>query len=490
MTSITDNNPLIVTTSAGQVQGIRTSTHNEFLGIPFAEPPVDDLRFQNPVKKAPWDGIFHADHYGAKPPQFVEPSHEQSFTSHPVREDDHWLNLNIYAPHDAHNCPVFVWIYGGAYVWGANSYKLYSGYEFARSGVVFVGINYRTGIEGFAHFPDSPDNRGIADQILALEWVQENIAAFGGNPHNVTIGGESAGSMSVGALLASPKSQGLFHRAIMQSGTPHTVSKKTANVFSEEMAKLLESEFTAEAFKKHSHDDIVHAYRKIAAQADKATNIMTFHPVIDNDIFVEDPFTFLLHNPSPVPLLIGYNAEEFSLWSHLFNLYANVTCDNLPEAVEEISLPRDIAEAYQEYYRGTDKADEVFTYYATDYAFAAPIRLLLQAQSGRAYGYIFSWKHPKYFNSAFHVLEIPFVFNLLEEQPCNILPGPEAPKELAEHMHSVWVNFIEHGKPGWEASEQPGTYYEFDYPIKPFTDLSIDPRGQLIDLWTSLYQKK
>lgn len=214
------------TIDAGTVEGFRTASGvNAFLGIPYAAPPVRDLRWRDPQPVTPWSGTFHADRYG---PQCIQPlrnTQANQYSGAEITSED-CLSLNVWAPPDARKRPVVVFIHGGAFFIGSASMPLYAGDSVARHGAVFVNLNYRLGVLGFLAHPalsrESPNatsgNYGFLDQIAALQWVKRNIAQFGGDPDNVTIAGQSAGSMSILTLQSSPLAKGLFQRAIGMSG--------------------------------------------------------------------------------------------------------------------------------------------------------------------------------------------------------------------------------------------------------------------------------
>ena len=204
-----------VRTTAGTVQGRHEDGLAVFRGIPFARPPVGALRFQAPQPAEPWAGTRDASEFGAPPPQ---PQGRMVSAPPGAGDPDDWLTVNVWSPSPgAARLPVLVWIYGGAYVAGASSAPGYDGSALARRGVVVVSFNYRLGMEGWAQLTGAPANRGLLDQVAALRWVQDNIAAFGGDPGQVTVFGESAGGGSVASLLAMDTAAGLFQRAILQS---------------------------------------------------------------------------------------------------------------------------------------------------------------------------------------------------------------------------------------------------------------------------------
>jgi para-nitrobenzyl esterase len=224
----------VTATTGGKVRGTHREDVHRFRGIPFAAPPVGPRRFRPPAPAAPWDDVLDATHAGPLAPQPESPL-EQMLGAPPPRWDEaRCLTLNITTPGlDDARRPVMFWIHGGAFLNGAGSSPIYNGTTFARHGdVVVVTVNYRLGAFGFLHLDDifgddlaGSGNAGILDQVAALEWVRDNIAAFGGDPDDVTIFGESAGGMSIGTLLGLPAAEGLYHRAIIQSGSSSFASR-------------------------------------------------------------------------------------------------------------------------------------------------------------------------------------------------------------------------------------------------------------------------
>ena len=238
----------IVQTSYGELRGTRAEGLHIFRGVPFARPPAGARRFRPPERPAAWAGVRDATRFGPAAPQslgLLGPVFSLGIT----RMDEDCLSLNVWTPGvDSRRRPVLVWIHGGAFVLGAGSQSLYDGAVLARRGdVVVVTINYRLGSLGFLRLRElsggrlpASGNEGLLDQIAALEWVRDEIAAFGGDPGNVTIFGESAGAMSCAALLGAPRARGLFHRAILQSGAANYVSPaETASAVAEEFLAAL-----------------------------------------------------------------------------------------------------------------------------------------------------------------------------------------------------------------------------------------------------------
>jgi len=229
----------VVRTAAGQVRGRVENGVAVFRGIPFAQPPVGALRFAAPQPARPWDGVREADMFGPPPPQsafMLGPTAPVA----PGADPDDWLTVNVFSPElGGAGLPVMVWIYGGGYRFGTSSQVVYDGTALARQNVVVVTFNHRVGVEGYAYLPGVPANRALLDQVAALRWVRENIAAFGGDADRVTVFGESSGAGAIASLLVMPLAAGLFRRAIAQS-VPGTF-------FSPELAADVTAAIAAEA---------------------------------------------------------------------------------------------------------------------------------------------------------------------------------------------------------------------------------------------------
>jgi para-nitrobenzyl esterase len=262
----------VVRTRAGPVRGASAEGVNVFKGVSYAASPFQGNRLLPPQPFAPWSGVRDALAFGPTPPKPPMPPQVTALLPEQTVPGDDCLNLNIWSADLGARQPVMVWIPGGMFEYGTAATAWYDGSHFARDGVVCVTINYRVGAEGFLYLGEGNANRGLLDQIAALEWVRENIAAFGGDPDNVTIFGESAGAMSVSMLLATPRSQGLFRRAIAQSGAAsHVMSVGTAERIRGILASKLGVGPTREAFAAVPVD------RLLTAQADLKADLMS-HP--------------------------------------------------------------------------------------------------------------------------------------------------------------------------------------------------------------------
>ncbi len=314
----------IVETTLGPVQGTQADGVHAFLGIPYAAPPFGDLRMRPPEPHEPWTEVLDATRYGATVPKSQYPPPTNQFLLDPEIDGEDCLNLNVWTsdPSAGVGMPVFVWIYGGGFTQGANSIPTYAGTKFARDGVVGVTINYRLGADGFLALGDGVANCALLDMAAALEWVRDNIAAFGGDPDQVTIAGESAGALAVYALLAMPRAEGLFSRAIAQSGGPISFPAATGRRVGEWLADKLGIEPTREAFAAVPIPELLAAQQALSTAArtgqldpavwgDEGPPPLPFAPIIDGDVLPDSIASLIAGGASSsIPLLAGSNTEE------------------------------------------------------------------------------------------------------------------------------------------------------------------------------------
>ncbi|MEU0545352.1 carboxylesterase family protein [Nocardia sp. NPDC005978] len=456
----------IVHVTGGKIRGRTENGISRFLGIPYAAAPVGPARFQAPAPVAEWPGIRDALEFGATCAQSPYPPPIDALIGSDGIPGDDYLNLNVWTPEvGGSGLPVMVWIHGGAFTRGSNARTMYDGTTFARDGVVLVSINYRLGISGFAVVEGAPHNRGLRDQVFALEWVRRNIAAFGGDPGNVTIFGESAGGMSVLDLIASPPAQGLFQRAIAQSANGSTVAAaQDAAEVTRHLAGLLGVEPTAAAFGdldparlRAAQDELA---RDVMLDPDPARwgatviangfGVMSLFPVIDGEFVLARPTDVLAAEPDrTVPLLIGWTAEEYRFFTFPTGAAAGITEQVLPFAVARYGLDPAVVATYAANRPGASPAD-VFCAIITDLAFRDDALRIADSTSRAAnptYVYEFAWRSPVADLGACHVLEIPFVFGRPDALPT--LTGPNPPRAIADDMHGAWVSFATNGSPGW-----------------------------------------
>jgi para-nitrobenzyl esterase len=493
-----------VRTAGGPVQGISRAGVHAFLGIPYAAPPFGPRRFAAPAPPLGWDGVRPATAYGPtvpKPP--YPPPYDRLLPPEPAIGGEDCLNLNIWTPDPgAAGLPVFVWIHGGAFVNGSGAVPTYDGTAFARHGVVCVTINYRLGVDGFLHFADGgPANRGLLDQVAALRWVQENIGAFGGDPGRVTVGGESAGGMSVGCLLAMPSAAGLFARAVLQSGAGHhALRRETATRISGYLAERLGLPAQRAALAGVPVEELLAAQVALSDQArtapdpdrwgEAAANLMLFEPVIDGEVLPDLPIRRIAAGSArDVAVLVGANREEQRLFLVPTGVIDMVTAERVQAVAAGYGLPVDAALAGYRSARPGATAGELLADIASDWFFRIPAIRLAEAQAGAGGGaawlYEFSWQSPQFGGrlGACHALELAFTFDNLALPEQHVFTGPDAPQSLADAMHGAWVRFARDGDPGWPA-------YDLDRrPVQDFGEqvrLRTDPRGALRALWDGI----
>jgi para-nitrobenzyl esterase len=482
----------VVKTVDGKVRGLVSDGVASFKGISYAAPPFGPNRMRPPARAEAWDGVRDVVAYGPTVPKPPYPAPYDQLLPEPVIAGDDCLNLNVWTPDPGQaGLPVMVWIHGGAFVNGSGAVPQYAGDRFARGGVVCVTINYRLGCEGFLFLDDATANRGLLDQIAALEWVQENIGAFGGDPGNVTIFGESAGGMSVATLLSMPKAEGLFRRAIPQSGAGHHVlAADTARVVTAELAQRLGVPPTREGFAALPVDRLVDAQRQLSADialnpdpvrwGEITGNMMAFEPVVDGQVLPARPIDGIAAgNGRHVDLLVGTNRDE----DRLFLVPTGVA-----DAVDDASLQLVTgalglsASGLARYRTAGARAGDVLIEVLTDWFFRIPAIRLAEAHHGDSYMYEFSWNSPMLDGrlGACHALEISFVFDTLDAPGSEAMHGSSPPAELAAAMHQSWIDFARSGRPGWDA-------YDLDTRATMIFDvnsrLAYDPRAERRVVW-------
>jgi para-nitrobenzyl esterase len=486
-----------VSTKAGLVSGITNAdgTVKIFKGIPFAAPPVGDLRWKAPIEVASWEGIRKCDTFAAsamqaKPAPFAMWTKEFMTPEKPLSEDCLYLNIWTNAKTVDDLKPVIVWIHGGAFTGGSGSVPLYDGEEMAKKGVVFITINYRLGIFGFFAHPElskeSPDsvsgNYGILDQIAALKWVKENIHSFGGDPANVTIDGQSAGAFSVNALVVSPLAKGLFHKAIAQSGgmfgTDRMLGSDLAN------AELAGAKL-AKSLKVNSIAELRALPAETLLKAGSGSG-----PIIDNVILPSTNKVFDQALQNDVPLLTGWNADEFNFGppqtATAFRKNAQQRYGDLASEFFKVFPANNDEEANQ-----SGKLISVLSFGWQNYRWA-----IMQSRTGRNKAWLYYFSHvppgePNF--GAFHSAEFGYCLKTLKYWN---RPFQEWDQQLAEIMSSYWVNFAKTGNPNGEGLPEwptfdPGTPMVMDFGDQAkVIDLPWKPQLQFLDKYQEAQMQK
>lgn len=457
---MSDSTDTWVRTLAGTVRGTVLDTGvRRFLGIPYAEPPFGRLRFAPPVRREPWDGEHDGRRPGAIAGQRLPDA--GSLMPGPGRPGEDHLNLNVWAPAEGEGLPVMVFIHGGSFITGSGAIGGYDGARFARDGVVLVTINYRLGAEGFGWFGDGPANLGLRDQIGALEWVRDSIAAFGGDPTNVTVFGESAGAMSIGSLLAIERARPLFRRAILQSGSGAiTQGPDATRRVSRLLARMLRVPPTPAGLAQADPARLLAVQGRVAALplllptrrlwGDAAAHTLIFAPTIDGDLLTGDPLQALRDGVADdIELLVGWNRQEANLF------LGERGPDRAPSWLSSLlrrkaGLPKAQVEAYRRAHPDASPG-ALTSAIVTDWYYRVPAIRTAEAHP-RTHLYEFDWHSPAHGGTlgAAHAVELPFVFDNLDSPDWSGFVGENPPQALADDMHGAWVAFARGDGPGWE----------------------------------------
>jgi para-nitrobenzyl esterase len=458
----------VVKTRNGEVRGSVTHGVATFKGIPYAAPPFGANRLRPPQPVEPWSGVRDALNYGPKSPQPPYPPPIDLLLPELAIPGEDCLNLNIWSPDlGSAGQPVMVWIPGGMFEYhGTGASPWYEGSRFARDGVVCVTIGYRVGPDGFLYLADGDANLGLLDQVAALKWVRDNIAAFGGDPGNVTIFGESAGAMSVGTLLSMPRAAGLFRRAVAQSGAAHhAISVATAHRVGQQLAEKLGVAATREAIAALPLNRLLQAQAELDADLfahpdperwgrEVAVSMMPWQPVIDGNVIPAYPIDRIAAGAAAgIDVIVGTNTDEHRLFLVPSGAIDQVTPEAVVAAVAAYGLPLEATLAtYRAAHRGAGPGD-LLAAIQTDWYWRIPAIRLADAHAKSAsatYMYEFAWRSPQFDGrlGACHALEIPFVFDTLGNET-QALWGTDPPQQLADTMHAVWVAFATNGDCGW-----------------------------------------
>jgi para-nitrobenzyl esterase len=438
----------------GEIEGVLSNGFALYKNIPYAEAPVGDLRWQAPVAKKPWNGVYKADKWGNRPPQPIDPN--QNSKDDQMGEDCLYLSVETPAKSTTDKMPVFVMIHGGAFQTGSYKGTLDN---FVRDGIVCVSIEYRLGALGFMSHPQLSKeskkgisgNYGILDQIMALQWIHDNIASFGGDPDKVTIAGESAGGISVSILCASPLCKGLFRAAISESGSSFwPVADKVGTNTS--MCRMKAAEQSGVNFQKRLGKKDIRQMRKVPYKMlVDSTQMGSFWPVVDDYAITDDQYKlYEAGKYNDVDVLIGTNSDEGSMFAH-------------PMPVEsykayELSVYGEWADSLLALYPATNEQEVYFAmsdiFRDDSFAWGTYAWANLQSKTGkgRVYMYYFDQDSENTIirsrrGGASHVAEMPFVYGFKFGNG----KMTDSERSMQQIMSRYWMNFTKTGNPNGEA---------------------------------------
>jgi para-nitrobenzyl esterase len=491
-----------VTTRLGEIKGSDLDGCERYAGIRYAKAPTGARRFlpPEPADEA-WDGVYDATSFGPSAPQPAPAVGAVGVQADLVTDED-CLFLNVFTPRaDGGARPVMVWIHGGAYTIGSGD--IYDGTSFVRRGdVVVVTLNYRLGVLGWTpldHLDPAltgTGNNGVRDQIEALRWVREHIASFGGDPDNVTIFGESAGGGSVAAILCAPEADGLYHKAIIQSGAPGFTALADPKPYVDGILTALgQPDGGIEALRAATPEALVQAQVSVGL-IDRMGRDATHpidgsgdgpHPIVDG-VVVTRTFAEALRDKGAqnVPLIIGTNLDEGTLFGML--LPQGVTDDELVTSIgPSAANPRAILDTLKSLATGRPPLVDLMT----DAVFRIPSLKGADAQAETGvpvWVYLFTWKTPVFGGmlGATHALEIPFVWDMVRDPTWSFLVGAEPPRHLAEGMQDAWLSFARTGRPTGDSLPDWPEYSPATRKTLEFgTEIRVvdDPGRELREAW-------
>ena len=467
----------VVDTAQGKVQGFMDDGVEEYLGLRYAAPPVGARRFQPPAPPESWKGIYDATSYGAPAMQMYDPSgnRETEFTRQIQQifstagdskiDNEDALFLNVWTPaSDDAKRPVMVWFHGGGYAYGSGGWPAYDGRNLAEKGdVVVVTVSHRLNAFGYLYLADrfgeefaESGNLGNLDLIASLEWVRDNIEAFGGDPANVTIMGESGGGMKVSDLLATPAADGLFHKAIIQSGPGVTAVSKEDAIKADAVLDEADIDTVEDLMTIPADDLIAAAFRAQKKLGGPFSDGLKLRPVADGVVLPGNQFLpSAPEQTSDVPLIIGWNKDEMTLFLASQPWFGMLNDDALDGMASMFGEQGPALVANYRELLGEDAT-------ATDVAVrAAGARFIIgsytiadqKSAQGDAPVYMYRLTYETPVSDGIlkspHTLEIPFMFANVEESRVLVGPG-EAPVKLGEMMSDAWISFAKTGTPSSE----------------------------------------
>ncbi|PWV49200.1 carboxylesterase/lipase family protein [Nocardiopsis sp. L17-MgMaSL7] len=489
----TANGPVRGTSSPRSEDG-RVTVHR---GIPYAAAPFGEHRFTTPAPAPAWDGVRDCTQPGPPAPQsasFIGTEPWDAGTSLDCLVLNVWSPTTGIGPEDG-TAPVMVWIHGGAYIVGSGSEATYDGTRLAETGMVVVSVNYRLGFEGFGHVPGRPDNRWLLDQVAALRWVRDNIAAFGGNPADVTIAGESAGAGSVVCLMASPEARGLFHRAIAHSVPGDMITVDTAREVARGVADIVGVPLEAGALAGVPAEKLLAATDTILSGTGRTgkgvrTKAFTcYGPVVGCPELPEPPLEAIARGvAADVALLVGHNTDEFTLFTGLGQKVEVEDESALAVTADRLGLGEDAVEVYRAAHPEASLA-ELYVAMRGDAMFCEYSTRVAEAQAaagGSAHLFRFAARSRVLEGTlgACHAFDLPFAFGNMDCELARFLcdgPPDAAHLALSDRMTAAWSAFVSGGDPGW-GPVRPGTTTARVWDLKD--SLSEGGRSPLRALWS------
>jgi para-nitrobenzyl esterase len=472
----------VVEIRSGRIRGVARRGVWSFSGIPYASSPAGRRRWRPPAAPESWAGIRDCDRFAPVAPQ-TENLVELTLGRDPEAVSEDCLTLNIWTPDtDGARRPVMVWIHGGSFLTGSGSGGLYRGGMLARDGdVVVVTINYRLGALGFLAHPALAEdgqewldgrewsgcgNWGVADQVAALHWVREHIHVFGGDPDNVTLFGESAGGMSVACLLGIDAAQGLFHRAIVQSGPPYTASSDDAAVLAEKLAAHLGIALTRSELERVPADrwvDAVSSIGQVTGAIDDSGLLLK--PVVDGGLLARRPEQAVAEGvAAQVPLILGTTRDEWAFFALGHSDFNSLDETGLHRWLRRIAPDREsgaqMVEAVREIRRARGETLAPLALWnaiATEHLFRIPTLELADAHQRTAdpgvgtYCYLFTWESPAFGGvlGSCHAIDIPFVFGTVHNPVVQTFSGGgDDVFDLSASVRAAWTAFARSGSPG------------------------------------------
>ncbi|MFB8215493.1 carboxylesterase/lipase family protein [Streptomyces anulatus] len=495
----------VFTTKSGRVRGRRAARDGGIvtvLGVPYAAPPFGARRFRGPQPAEPWDGVRDCTAFGPVAPQSAELPGAPSWSP----GDEDILTLNVWTPAEGPgDLPVLVWIHGGAYVFGSSAQPDFDGTALAGGGLVVVTLNSRLGLEGFGHVPDAdayayadsdsdagsallvpgadsvlpvpvssaaafPDNRGLLDQIAALEWVRDNISAFGGSPDRVTLAGQSSGAPSVACLTVADRARGLFRRAVLHSAvnafaTVEQAARTTAEVAAAAGVPATRAGLLAappEALVAAT-DRVCERYAQDPGSGQRHYDPAIYGPVADGVLLTADPLEALAAGAGgAVELLVCHTTEEYWLLDAVGSSAKITSEEQLAAFAADFGLPSSLVEGHRERLPDAPLLDVYLSLYS-GLLFAEYSTRLAEAHAlagGRAFLARFDRRRDRAGGRvrAWHCADIPFAFGNLHDESVHFLvggPPGAADQELSRRMARAWAGFAAHGDPGWAPLDGP-----------------------------------